>query len=134
MPGLQELRQQFAQKAVTHYVIYRARRPDDLAVIEGHARSLTVLGTIMGQVGSVDEAVKTLTRAIQIREGLVAKQPAGQEYQFTLAQSRFELGYLYWLVGQFPLAQPHLSGRRRTGKTDRQGALECEVSRGPRPN
>ncbi len=60
IPGLQELRQRFAEKAVAHYVIYRARRPDDLAVTDGHARSLTALGTIIGQVGSVDKAVATL--------------------------------------------------------------------------
>lgn len=47
VPGLQELRQRFAEKAVTRYVIYRARRPDDLAVRLGHARSLAASGEVI---------------------------------------------------------------------------------------
>ena len=66
VPGLQELRQRFAEKAVAHYVIYRARRPDDLAVTEGHARSLAALGTVIGQVGSVEKPSADSREAIRI--------------------------------------------------------------------
>ena len=109
IPGLQDLRQRFAQKAVTHYVIYLARRPDDPAVVQGHARSLTALGAIIGQVGSVEKAVSTLTRAILVHEKLVAKDPKNPEYRFQLAQAQIELAYLHWFISQMKPAHPPLA-------------------------
>jgi tetratricopeptide (TPR) repeat protein len=108
VPGLQELRQRFALKAVSHYAVFLARRPDDPAVLEGHARSLTALGAITGQVGSVEKAVATLQEAIKVHGRLLAKDPKNLEYQFELAQTRFELGSLFGTLGQMRAAEPHL--------------------------
>jgi len=108
VPGLQELRQRFAEKAVARYVLYRARRPDDFAVTQGHARSLTALGTIIGQVGSVDKAVAILEYAIRILEALAAKQPENKEFRFQLAKTRSALGILYRDLQQNRRARPFL--------------------------
>ncbi len=109
VPGLQDLRQRFAQEAVEKYEGFVARRSDDHDVVAGQARSLTALGAITGQVGSLDKAVSALEKAIQIQQHLVEKQPDVPEYRFQLAQSRYELGYLYWSVEDFTKAKVNLA-------------------------
>jgi tetratricopeptide (TPR) repeat protein len=123
VPGLQDLRQRFAKKAVTHYVIYRARRPDDLAVTHGHARSLNALGTVMGVVGSANQAVATLEQAVAILDGLVSKQPSNAEFRFRRAKVRSNLGEFYWSTNQPDKARPLLQQSLKE--------LEKLLSRGP---
>ncbi len=108
VPGLQQLRQGFAEKAVERYQVYVTRRPDDLTVVAGHARALAALGTMNGQIGSFDKALSALGNAIQMQERLVTRQPDAPENRFRLAQTRYELGYLYWSAQNYDKAKLHL--------------------------
>src|SRR5262249_36725495 len=71
------------------------------------------LGTIIGEVGSVEKAVATLEKAIQIGEGLVTRQPENLEYQYRRAKARSGLGYLYWRLQQYQKARPYLDRAAR---------------------
>ena len=132
IPGLQELRQRFAEKAVAHYVIYLARRPHDLAVTDGHARSLTALGTVMGEVGSVDKAVEKLGRAIQICESLVTREPGNLEYRYHLARDAIRARLPLLVPGaESPRTTLPGPGGAGTGDSGRSSAGEVGVR--PRP-
>ena len=72
---LQLLRQLLVKMVVDMSEDIVASQPDDIGVIESYARSLAARGTITGQFGSVDKAVKDLEKAIQIQQQLAAKDP-----------------------------------------------------------
>jgi tetratricopeptide (TPR) repeat protein len=108
---MQVLRQRLAQIAVDRYEGFAILRPDDDAVVDGRARSLTVLGIVTGQAGSLGTAVSALEKAAQIEQKLVESNPSHpniSEHRFRAAQARFELGFLYWSVDNFAKARPCL--------------------------
>ena len=108
LPGVQSLRERFAREAVDRYSAYSAERPGDRSVTEGRARALVALGSITGQVGSVESSASTLEEAIRLQEGLLEEEPENARYAIQMARSRIELGYLYWSINQENKARSHI--------------------------
>jgi tetratricopeptide (TPR) repeat protein/tRNA A-37 threonylcarbamoyl transferase component Bud32 len=108
VPGLQLARLKFAQRAAERYDRYAALRPGDSSVLAGHARSLTALGSMKGQIGSLEEARAALARAITIGERLVRDNPGRPDFRVHLARSRCELGSMYTFLDKDEDARPHI--------------------------
>jgi tetratricopeptide (TPR) repeat protein len=108
LPGLHDLRQRFARKAVDRYAVYVARRPDDPAVAVGQARALRALGNVLGDVATVEQAVVTMGKAVQSLEELARQRPDDGELRLQLATTRNDLGLLYEKAGQNQRARTHL--------------------------
>jgi serine/threonine-protein kinase len=108
VPGVQEIRQQFAQRAVKRYEEFIIRRPNDPEIRLAFAKAKAALGVILGSIGSFDAAVKELEQAIALHEKNVQSHPTKWEYRLALSSTRSSLANLFWEVSQLHDARPHI--------------------------
>jgi tetratricopeptide (TPR) repeat protein len=107
VPGLQDVRQKFAQRAVDRYEQFAAHRPNDPEVRAGLAQAKISLGQVVGGIGSLDRAVGEMKQAIELLETNVARDPSATN-RLRLDKARNDLANLYWANDQKPEAMPLL--------------------------
>jgi len=96
IPGFQEQREQFSQKAVDRYTEFLKRSPGDPEVLMGYASARSSRAIIVGAIGSTEDAVADFEAAITISRSTVAEHPKINEYQLELATRQFEFGRFLW--------------------------------------
>lgn len=106
IPGLQELRETFARRAIAQYADFIKRNPHNIEVQIGYANAKVTLGGILGQIGSMHAAEREMREAVTLLEEGSKYYPEESRYKLELAKHRIELGSLYWMVQQPQEASP----------------------------
>jgi hypothetical protein len=106
IPGLQEIREDFATRAVIKYTHFFKEHPDDSTVRTGLAKARSALGEIVGSIGSIDEAEKQIKSAIALHRANVLQEPHEWRYRVNLAAAENDLSSLYWSVDRDTDALP----------------------------
>jgi len=92
VPGMQPLRRELLQSALTFYEGFLKERGDDPTVRAGLGSAFLRVGKIRGEFGESRETRKSFEKARALFEPLVAANPAEPESAHGLAQSLFRLG------------------------------------------
>jgi tetratricopeptide (TPR) repeat protein len=94
LPGLQPLRRQLLETALTYYQGFAEQHSNDPALQAELARASDRVGRIREEIGAKPEALAAYRRAIELWEKLRQEQPAKAAYRHELAQCYGNLGSL----------------------------------------
>ena len=92
VPGMQPLRRDLLQSALTFYEGFVKERGDDPALRAGLASALLRVGKIQGDLGQKAEAKAALDQATALYEALVKGNPTDVELKNDLADCHFQRG------------------------------------------
>jgi serine/threonine-protein kinase len=94
LPGLQPLRRELLQAALSYYQDFAEEHQDDPALTAELARAYYRVGKITAEIGSQDEARAASATACGLWETLVRDEPARADYRAQLAGCYLALGRL----------------------------------------
>jgi tetratricopeptide (TPR) repeat protein len=92
VPGLQPLRRDLLQSALTFYQDFLKERGADPSIRAGLAAAFYRVALIQRELGSAPQAEESLRQAIALYEALVREDPNDRELQHGLAQCQLETG------------------------------------------
>jgi len=101
VPGLQPLRKELLESALTYYRGFLSQRKDDLTLQKDMALAHARLAGITAEIGSKDEAMTILDQALAIRKKLQAAEPKNPALKLDLVDH-----YLSAAPLQLQLAKP----------------------------
>lgn len=94
VPGMQLLRRELLQSALTFYQGFLKERGDDPTIRAGLAAAYLRIGRIHEELQSIAEGHKAYEEAAKIYEALVKENPNNLDLKAGLTKSQFELGNL----------------------------------------
>jgi serine/threonine-protein kinase len=99
VPGLQPLRKELLEAALTYYRAFLAQRADDPTVQKDLAQAYTRVARITAQVGSKEKALEAYRRALATRQKLLERDPDDADLQAEVAAHHQEIGRLLLQAG-----------------------------------
>ncbi len=94
-PGMQPLRQELLELALSYYERFAEERGDDPTVRDELAVTAYRLGRITEQLGSVEKAEQWYRRALKIQEELVAQRPQDPQLRQALGDTLIAMGGIF---------------------------------------
>ncbi len=107
VPGLQPLRKELLQVALAYDQEFLQQRGQDPALKQEAAAAEFRIGTVIGEIGSKQEALAHFERARQTQQTLVDAQPQDSPKRIALATTINAIGGIHQAIGKLPEAQKH---------------------------